>query len=188
MILSTPVENIDGGLHTKYDYFEIGFDSTHSSRQVLCQHEGAMQEEKEVLLWEYAAVIASETEKAGQIMRLIQAELKKRAWADHDIFGIHLAAEEALQNAIKHGNGCDPEKCVRVTCHATQIGFKMIVRDEGAGFDPAAVPNCTDDDRLEVPSGRGLLLMNSFMDSIIRNDVGNEVTMYKKRTVALATA
>ena len=54
-----------------------------------------------------------------------------------------------------------------------------MIRDEGPGFDPASIPNPTDPEYLERPSGRGMLLMRSFMDELTYNDTGNEVTMVK---------
>ena len=54
-----------------------------------------------------------------------------------------------------------------------------MIRDEGQGFDMASIPNPTDPEFLERPSGRGLLLMRSFMDELTYNDTGNELTMVK---------
>jgi anti-sigma regulatory factor (Ser/Thr protein kinase) len=55
----------------------------------------------------------------------------------------------------------------------------VVVRDEGPGFDPARIPDPTDPDNLERLTGRGILLMRTFMDEIRYNDAGNEVTMVK---------
>jgi anti-sigma regulatory factor (Ser/Thr protein kinase) len=56
----------------------------------------------------------------------------------------------------------------------------FVVRDEGQGFDPDALPDPTDPANLEKASGRGILLMRAFMDSIIFNSVGNSVTLVKR--------
>ena len=53
--------------------------------------------------------------------------------------------------------------------------------DEGAGFDPAAVPDCRDEERLEAPGGRGVMLMRTFMTRIEYNASGNRVLMEKQR-------
>jgi len=55
------------------------------------------------------------------------------------------------------------------------------VRDEGPGFDPASLPDPTDPANLDRPCGRGMLLMRTFMDNVIYNDRGNEVTLFKER-------
>ena len=56
----------------------------------------------------------------------------------------------------------------------------FVIRDEGPGFDPAALPDPTDPANLEKITGRGYLLMQAFMDHVDFNDRGNEVTMVKK--------
>ena len=56
-----------------------------------------------------------------------------------------------------------------------------VVRDEGPGFDPSSLPDPTDPANLDRPCGRGMLLMRTFMDNVIYNDKGNEVTLFKQR-------
>ena len=53
--------------------------------------------------------------------------------------------------------------------------------DEGQGFDPTKLPDPTDPANLEMASGRGILLMRTFMDEIKYNDKGNIVTLIKRR-------
>ena len=65
-----------------------------------------------------------------------------------DVFSIHLAVEEAIVNAIVHGNKLDPRKTVHVVCHVDAEVMRIQITDEGEGFDPAQVPDCTADDRL----------------------------------------
>ena len=89
--------------------------------------------------------------------------------------------EEALVNAIKHGNGCDVSKTVHVVCELTKDRLFVQIEDEGPGFDPDNVPDCTGADRLEMPCGRGVLLMRSFMSSVEFRDKGNCVVMTKCR-------
>ena len=56
----------------------------------------------------------------------------------------------------------------------------VAVEDEGQGFDPSAVPDPTADENLELPHGRGLVLMRAYMDEVSFNAKGNRVTMRKK--------
>jgi anti-sigma regulatory factor (Ser/Thr protein kinase) len=58
---------------------------------------------------------------------------------------------------------------------------RLVVRDQGPGFDVSAVPNCDDLEALELERGRGLSLMRTLMDEVIFNDKGNEVTLVKRR-------
>ena len=89
--------------------------------------------------------------------------LGEHGWASADIFSIHLAAEEAIVNAIVHGNKLDTDKKVHVECFVSPAVARIEITDEGEGFKPNEVPDCTQDDRLEVPNGRGVMLIHNFM-------------------------
>ena len=132
--------------------------------------------------WSYEKSIASDTEDSREVVTSVLAELEKSCWPEHDVFGVHLAMEEALVNAIKHGNHLDPEKAVDVVCHVSPDRVFIRITDEGDGFDPESVPDPTEEDNLEIPSGRGLMLMRCYMDSVEFNARGNEVTMTKARS------
>lgn len=108
-------------------------------------------------------------------------QLGLHGWDPTDIFGIHLAVEEAIVNAIVHGNKLDPAKTVHVSCSVSPELARIEITDAGAGFDPASVPDCTLEERLEVPSGRGVMLMRSFMTRIEYNARGNSVLLEKRR-------
>ena len=58
----------------------------------------------------------------------------------------------------------------------------FIIRDEGPGFDPSKLPDPTDARNLGKPSGRGLLLIRTFMDEVGYNPSGNEIRLIKRRT------
>src|SRR5262245_60143928 len=92
------------------------------------------------------------------ILEIIE-QLQQAAWNQKDIFGVHLALEEAVVNAIKHGNCEDPDKVVQVVCKISPTRCWILVQDQGPGFDPENVPDCTLDENLDKPSGRGLKLM-----------------------------
>lgn len=119
---------------------------------------------------------------------------------------IGVALEEALLNAYYHGN-LEVSSALRETDHMAYYELARqraaeepycnrriyvearlsptealcIVRDSGPGFDPSEVPDATDPANLERPCGRGLLLMRTFMDEVRFNDMGNEVTLVKRR-------
>ena len=120
--------------------------------------------------------------------RLVTDELLEQlgvhGWSPSDIFAIHLAAEEAIVNAIVHGNKLDPAKRVNVSCEVTPEVARIRITDEGDGFDPGQVPDCTADDRLEMPGGRGVMLMKSFMTRIEYNAKGNSVLLEKRHDAA----
>lgn len=93
------------------------------------------------------------------------------------VFGINLALEEALANAVKHGNKNDLSKDVHVLFGVSRDEVHISVRDEGTGFDPERVPDPTDDENIEKPCGRGIMLMRAYMDEVAYSETGNEVHM-----------
>ena len=100
--------------------------------------------------------------------------------ADHQA-ELEIALREALANAVLHGNRSDAAKKVLVRAYCDpQRGFVIAVRDEGAGFDPAQVPDPRSEDRLHLTHGRGIFLMRELMDHIEHRKGGREVVLYKK--------
>lgn len=126
-----------------------------------------------------------------------------------DRHALSMSLHESLTNAIYHGNlelssdelGRDeshPEgsgadlvsrrrkespSCHRRIYVSAQLSVQVItitVRDEGRGFDLAAVPDPTSPEGLSRASGRGLLLMRHFLDEVRFNSIGNEVTLIKR--------
>ncbi|MFO0837475.1 MAG: ATP-binding protein [Phycisphaerae bacterium] len=107
--------------------------------------------------------------------------LLERAGYDGDtLFAIKLALEEALTNAVKHGNKNDRAKRVVVRYHIDPSRVVVAIRDQGNGFRPTAVPDPTAEENLERPNGRGIMLMQAYMTRVQYNEAGNEVWMLKE--------
>ncbi|MBP89412.1 MAG: anti-sigma regulatory factor [Planctomycetaceae bacterium] len=123
--------------------------------------------------------VISDTAEARRILDELLGHLSANGWGEEHTFGIHLAVEEALMNAIKHGNQRDPDKFVYVKYRLDAKVLQIVIRDEGEGFDPDDVPDPTLEENLELPSGRGLMLMKTFMTKVEYNDKGNRVAMEK---------
>ena len=128
--------------------------------------------------------IPSDLGEARRVQGLIEEALQASSYTEHDIFSIKLALEEALVNAIKHGNQMDPDKLVSVVFHVTPERFDIRITDEGVGFNPEDVPDPTAIENLERPCGRGLLLMRGFMTEVEYHGRGNVVSMAKVRDPA----
>jgi serine/threonine-protein kinase RsbW len=128
----------------------------------------------------------SDTVKGQEVQERIINAMDANGFSDKDVFGMRLALEEALVNAIKHGNGMDPNKEVHVTCQVDDIQTRITIRDEGTGFNPSDVPDPTDEDNLEKPGGRGIMLMKAFMTEVSYSEDGNEVLLVKEREVETA--
>jgi CheY-like chemotaxis protein len=117
-----------------------------------------------------------------------------------------IALEEALLNALYHGNleikgdlresdlrayyaladerrNSEPyrSRTVHVDATLSRDEAVYVVRDDGPGFDPSTLPDPSDPANLEKVSGRGLLLIRTFMDEVRHNAAGNEITMIKRR-------
>ncbi|MEI8371647.1 MAG: ATP-binding protein [Planctomycetota bacterium] len=132
-------------------------------------------------LWRYDRVIASDSTMARRVLDEMLAQLEAQHWQQRDIFAVHLATEEALANAIQHGNGRDARKNVRFVCLLGSDRIRIEITDEGRGFNPLALPDPTCDHHLHSPRGRGVMLMRAFMSRVAFNARGNGVTMEKDR-------
>lgn len=126
-------------------------------------------------------IIPSDLAEVRRVQEEIHEALQAARYGDHDIFSITLALEEALVNAIKHGNQLDANKRVAVWYSVTAERFDVRITDEGPGFDPADVPDPTAPENLERPCGRGLLLIRNFMTEVAYQGRGNVVAMSKLR-------
>lgn len=145
---------------------------------------------------------------AASLVSQFEADLKNMVYDDETgLFRIVTALKEAILNAIDHGNleldsdlreEGDGEKfyalaaerlklepyCHRkitVTSRVSPEQLAFIVRDEGPGFDPQTLPDPEDPENILRAHGRGLLLIRSFMDDVVFNDKGNQITLIKYR-------
>ena len=128
---------------------------------------------------------------------------------DSGILQVGVALDEALSNAVIHGNlqvdsaireqssdgpmlyaqqirerrGQSPyrDRQVRVTARLSPREAIVVITDQGPGFDHRRAPDPTDPSQLEKASGRGIFLMRNFMDEVRYNERGNEVTLIKRR-------
>ena len=109
-------------------------------------------------------------EEASPVIELVAAAMARERYPDHDIFEMRLALQDALANAIHHGNHDDPEKLIRVACEVDAERVLIDVRDEGPGFDPAA-------------EGEALAEMRLCLSWVLPSEPGNGVLLCKYRSV-----
>jgi serine/threonine-protein kinase RsbW len=128
-----------------------------------------------------AVAIRSDPAEARRVQEEIEQQLKANDFNEKDIFSIKLALEEALINAIKHGNRFDKNKKVHIAYSVQPERFEVRITDEGTGFDPTDVPDPTAVENLERPCGRGLMLMRYYMSEVSFANNGNCVSMTKLR-------
>lgn len=127
-------------------------------------------------------IIPSDTLRGQEVQERIIGLMHQFGFSDRDIFSMRLALEEGIINAIKHGNRMDLGKSVRITWGISDARVRVVIVDEGVGFNPEDIPDPTADENLERPSGRGIMLMKAFLDLMRYNERGNELTLEKKNT------
>jgi len=127
-------------------------------------------------------VIASDLKSARKVVREVLAEVTRAGYSEACRFAIRLALEEGLNNAIRHGNGYDPDKTVEVRYDVNAQRAAVAITDQGAGFSPRNVPDPTIDENLGKPTGRGIMLIRAYMDEIAYNARGNQIRMVKRNT------
>lgn len=131
-------------------------------------------------------IVPSDLREINLPKQAILGELDRCHYPDETKFGVKLALEEALTNAVKHGNRNDPSKKITVRYAVSTDRMVVVVRDEGGGFLPENVPDCTSPDRLPVPNGRGIMLIRAYMDEVCYRDRGREIYFMKRRASAPA--
>jgi serine/threonine-protein kinase RsbW len=131
--------------------------------------------------WQSDQVIPSDAAVGRRLLDELLQRMDSLSWSHRDQFGIHLAVDEALVNAIKHGNRSDEGKHVRVCCRVSPEKVRVEITDEGAGFDPDRLPDPTDAAHLSRPCGRGVMLMRAFMSHVEFLDGGSHVVLEKVR-------
>ncbi len=122
-------------------------------------------------------------------IQLVSDHIGRRAGLDEEsLHWVGVALRESVINAIKHGNCSDVRKRVHVEFTVLQgdgvPGLAIRVRDEGGGFDPSTIADPRAQENLLKSSGRGILLMRSFMDEMTFHraaEGGMEVRMVKRR-------
>jgi len=129
-----------------------------------------------------SVVIKNDLQSArDQIVKPILSKISELGYSSQDQFAIRLGLEEAIANAFKHGNKCQPQRSIGARWSVDPNLVVIYVSDEGEGFNPAGVPDPRRAENLEKPSGRGLMLMKSYMTEMYYNERGNEVCMIKIR-------
>jgi len=156
---------------------------------------------------EVSFLIDNDSDLVQPVISLLRHDIERLHLCDATVMTrVCVALDEALSNAIFHGNlnvssdlresglaayfalaqdrrGMDPyrQRKVHVSASLTHKQAGFVIRDEGSGFDPTSIADPTDAANLEKISGRGLLLIRTFMDEVRHNAKGNEITMIKRQ-------
>lgn len=124
-------------------------------------------------------VISNDSHLLKDVSKKLIASLKERKVHEDIIFDIHVAFEEALRNAMIHGNKENPDKKVNIDIEWTDGTIMLSVEDEGDGFDPDSLPDPTLSENLLKERGRGVYLIKHLMDGVTYQNGGRKIIMIK---------
>lgn len=134
------------------------------------------------LTWKLNTRIDSVPKHGCDLIGKIVGKMADLGWDDGDVFKIHMALEEAIMNAIKHGNELDESKEVAIDIKVEEDWFHADIADQGKGFNREDVPDPTLEQNLLKETGRGVTLIENFMSCVEYIGCGNRVKMSKKKS------
>ena len=127
-------------------------------------------------------LIPSDLERGREVQNAILRACREAGFDEDAYFAVKLALDEAVTNAIKHGNKLAPDKQVEVMAEVDGGRARIEIRDEGPGFDRTKVPDPTLEENLDKCSGRGLLLIEAYMSSVSWSADGRTIRMTRRNT------
>jgi len=130
-------------------------------------------------------VFPSKLSEVPGAQQAIMEAAQAAGFGEKALFAIRLALDEALTNAVRHGNASDPSKNVTVEFTPAPHKLTIMIEDEGPGFVPDDIPDPTAEENLGRPHGRGVMLMRAYMTEVQFNDRGNRVTLIKEADCAM---
>ena len=126
---------------------------------------------------DFRETIRNDRASIERVLDVCMEGLERCGHDETGVFAIRLAMEEALANAMNHGNGGDSSKSIIVEFELAPGFFRAAIEDQGPGFNPDSVPDPTAEENLTIASGRGLTLMKAFMTEVIVVPPGNRIEM-----------
>jgi serine/threonine-protein kinase RsbW len=116
------------------------------------------------------------------IVQTILEAMTRHQYSESSRFAVRLALEEATSNAFRHGHkGLPDETPIRLEYRVGDKDLEILIEDRGPGFIPGDVPDPTLDENLELPSGRGLVLIRAYMTDVHYEGKGNKLRMRYRR-------
>ena len=121
--------------------------------------------------------INSIPENLREVEKLID-EISAKYSLESDMYGkVLIASIEAVNNSIVHGNKSNPDKIVAIGVENNQEKLRILIKDEGPGFDYDHIPDPTAPENIENIHGRGVFLMNHLSDEVNFLDNGAGVEL-----------
>ncbi len=126
-------------------------------------------------------VIPSNLTELPGVLQAIVEPAEAQGFGKEEVFAIRLSLDEAITNAIHHGNKNNPNKKVTIEYIVDDQTVRIEVTDEGPGFKPKDLPDPTSEENLTTPCGRGVMLIEAYMTEVRFNPKGNRITMIKRK-------
>jgi serine/threonine-protein kinase RsbW len=121
-------------------------------------------------------------ETEAEVDTFLDTRLREAGFPDEMMVDVAVSVSEVVNNAVIHGNGRDTTKTVQINLDIETDRVKISVQDEGAGFDPDALPDPVAQDNLMREVGRGLFIVRAYMDEVHfqkMGDAGLRITLVK---------
>ena len=131
----------------------------------------------------FELTVPSRLEEMTAVHALVDQAMKEYRLSEDMAHWIELTISESMINAIQHGNKCDPAKEATLRISSDGEAIEVIVEDQGKGFELTEVADPTNVENLLKPSGRGILIIRSFMDEVDltrREGGGSRLRMVKR--------
>jgi len=131
----------------------------------------------------FELTVPSRLEEMANVHTLVEEAIREYHLSEDLAHWIELTISESMINAIQHGNKCDPDKKATLRIWSDGNSIEIIVEDQGKGFQLDDVADPTNVENLLKPSGRGILIIRSFMDEVDlsrREDGGSRLRMVKR--------
>ena len=125
-------------------------------------------------------VLSNDPTVGRKIEEEILGKLPELGYDDSDIFAVKLSLDEALINAIRHGNQYDRGKQIKVGYRIDDEQVVIAVADQGAGFNPDMLADPTTETNRWKQGGRGIFLIRAYMDEVSFNERGNQIWLIKR--------
>ncbi len=121
--------------------------------------------------------VASTFENLERLVERMQVLASRHAEDEETAYRVVLATSEAVTNAMEHGNAFDDAKMTVLEFAAYTNRMEVTVIDEGSGFERREVDNPLNEERMLLPHGRGLYIIEELADEVRYDDEGRQVRM-----------
>ncbi|MBN1153948.1 ATP-binding protein [candidate division KSB1 bacterium] len=139
---------------------------------------------KEKLRDHYRLVVQSDLNEIQHVEEVTENIVTEMGFTEEDRDSLAISITEIVGNAITHGNRLDETKRVIIDYYISEQGIRILIQDEGRGFDLNAVDNPVAPENLLKESGRGIYIVRTLMDKVAYsfNDMGTQVEIIKYLT------